>query len=102
MSRFVGDKDPRFEAINRSLEFDKRLWPFDIAQSKAHVTMLARAGVIEDSDRDTILTALDAVEHELAIGKFEFLESDEDIHMAVERRATELAGPVGGKMQPLS
>ncbi len=54
--------------------------------------------IITGEDRDAILTGLDAVERELAEERFPFREDDEDIHMAIERRLTELAGPVGGKL----
>jgi argininosuccinate lyase len=60
--------------------------------------MLAGAGIISEGDRDELLRGLDAVEAELAGGTFPFREDDEDIHMAVERRLTEIAGPVGGKL----
>jgi argininosuccinate lyase len=84
--------------MNSSLGFDRRLWPQDVAQSRAHARMLAARRIITDEDRDAILTGLDAVERELAEERFSFREDDEDIHMAIERRLTELAGPVGGKL----
>jgi len=98
MSRFSEPQDPDFQAINASLAFDRRLWPHDVAQSRAHARMLATQGIISDADRDALLAGLDAVEAELAEGTFSFDEGDEDIHMAVERRLTEIAGPVGGKL----
>jgi argininosuccinate lyase len=98
MSRFAEPQDPDFASINRSLDIDRRLWPYDVAQSRAHARMLAARGIIEESDRDALLAGLDAVEAELRGGTFPFREDDEDIHMAVERRLTEIAGPVGGKL----
>ncbi len=98
MSRFAEPQDPDFASINRSLDVDRRLWPYDVAQSRAHARMLAAQGIIADADRDALLTGLDAVEAELRDGSFPFAAADEDIHMAVERRLTELAGPVGGKL----
>jgi argininosuccinate lyase len=98
MSRFSEPQHEHFRALNTSLSFDRRLWPFDVAQSRAHARMLAGQGIIADADRDALLAGLDTVEHELAAGTFPFSEEDEDIHMAVERRLTELAGPVGGKL----
>jgi len=98
MSRFAEPQDPLFQALNRSLDVDRRLWPYDIAQSRAHASMLAARQIISDEDRDALLLALEEVEIELAEGRFPFLESDEDIHMAIERRVTEVAGPVGGKL----
>ena len=98
MSRFAEPQDPDFASINRSLDFDRRLWPYDVAQSRAHARMLAAQGIIGEGDRDALLAGLDAVEAELREGTFAFRKDDEDIHMAVERRLTEIAGPVGGKL----
>lgn len=98
MSRFSEPQDPLFQALDRSLEIDRRLWPYDVAQSRAHATMLASRGIIGDDDRDAILQALDTVEQELAAGRFPFRDDDVDIHMAIERRVTELAGRSGGKI----
>src|SRR3954447_26910897 len=98
MSRFAEPPDPAFQQLNNSLSFDRRLWPQDIAQSRAHAGMLAAAGIISDADRDALPAGLDAVERELIEERFPFRDDDEDIHMAIERRLTELAGPVGGKL----
>ena len=98
MSRFREPQDPAFQALNASIDFDRRLWPHDVAQSRAHARMLAAQGVLSREDRDALLAGLDAVEAELREGRFPFEPDDEDIHMAVERRLTELAGPVGGRL----
>jgi argininosuccinate lyase len=74
------------------------LYPYDVEQSRAHATMLASAGIITDADRDELLNGLDRVQAELDANEFKFLDDDEDIHMAVERRLTEIVGPVGGKL----
>jgi len=84
--------------MNTSLSFDQRLWPKDIDQSRAHARMLAAQQIISDGDRDALLEALDGVEAELVARAFRFTDEDEDIHMAIERRVTEIAGPVGGKL----
>src|ERR687883_366202 len=98
MSRFSQAQDPGFRALNASIAFDWRLGPYDVEQSRAHARMLAASGVISDSDRDTLLAGLDRVEAELDAGEFPFLDSDEDIHMAVERRLTEIVGAAGGRL----
>ncbi len=69
-------------------------WP----GSRAHVRGLERAGVLESGETAVLLTALNRVEEELASGIFVFQAGDEDIHTAVERRVTELAGDVGAKL----
>jgi argininosuccinate lyase len=98
MSRFREPQHPDFRRLNASLRFDRRLWPQDVAGSRAHVRMLAACAIVSCEDRDALLGALDAVERELAEDRFSFREEDEDIHMAIERRVRELAGPAGGRL----
>jgi len=98
MNRFSEPPDPDFDAINRSLDVDVRLWPFDIAQSRAHVAMLAAQGIISSEDAGAIIDALGSVEGELEAGLFAFEPTDEDIHMAIERRVGEIAGEAGGRI----
>ncbi|HEX6657588.1 MAG TPA: argininosuccinate lyase [Ilumatobacter sp.] len=96
--RFEGGPDEALMAYTSSLRFDRRLWRDDIAGSRAHVSGLARVGLISHDERDTVLTALAQVEREIGDGSFVFVAADEDIHTAVERRVTELAGPAGAKL----
>ncbi len=98
MSRFHEPQHADFHRLNASIDFDRRLWPQDIAQSRAHARMLGARGIIAEADRDALLGGLDAVERELAEDRFPFDAQDEDIHMAIERRLTELAGPVAGRL----
>ncbi len=98
MSRFAEPQHPAFRALNDSIWFDRRLAPYDVAQSRAHASMLAARGIISDEDRDELHRGLDQVQRELEQGSFPFADGDEDIHMAIERRLTEIAGPVGGKV----
>src|ERR687890_1656755 len=98
MSRFSQPPDGVFSALDSSIGYDWRLGPYDVEQSRAHATMLAAAGIVSDADRDALLGGLERVEAELDDGSFAFHEDDEDIHMAIERRLTEIVGPVGGKL----
>ena len=98
MSRFSEPPDPVFQALDSSIGFDWRLGPYDVAQSRAHATMLAAGGIIADDERDELLRGLEQVEQELEEGRFPFEDDDVDIHMAVERRLTAIVGPVGGKL----
>jgi argininosuccinate lyase len=98
VSRFHEPQDPIFQRLNSSIEFDRRLWPYDVEQSRAHAKMLAARGIIAPADRDALLTGLDQVAHELDAGGFRFDADDEDIHMAIERRLTEIVGAVGGRL----
>ena len=85
-------------AFTASIGVDRRLWRDDIAGSRAHVEGLAHVGLLTAAERDAVLTALDRTFDEMERGTFEFLPSDEDIHTAVERRVTELAGASGAKL----
>ncbi|HEY6396871.1 MAG TPA: argininosuccinate lyase, partial [Solirubrobacteraceae bacterium] len=98
MSRFSERQHADFRALNDSIGFDRRLGPYDVAQSRAHVEMLATQGIITGDEGRELVHALDRVARELDDGAFEIAGDDEDIHMAVERRVTEIAGPVGGKL----
>jgi argininosuccinate lyase len=98
MSRFREPQHADFQRLNASIDFDRRLWPQDIAQSRAHARMLADRGIIASGDRDALLAGLEEVELELAQERFPFAADDEDIHMAIERRVTEIVGAVGGKL----
>ncbi|WP_420436155.1 argininosuccinate lyase [Candidatus Poriferisocius sp.] len=96
--RFEGDPAEELMAYTASIGFDVRLAPDDVAGSRAHVRMLGRVGLLSDSEVDVVLAALHQTETELASGDFEFAPSDEDIHTAIERRVTELAGAAGAKL----
>ncbi len=96
--RFEGGPAAELMAFTESLSFDRRLWRDDIDGSRAHVRGLARAAIISQAECDRVLTALDVVADELGRGAFAFGPADEDIHTAVERRVTELAGAAGAKL----
>jgi argininosuccinate lyase len=98
VSRFQDPQHPDFHRLNASTDVDRRLWAQDIAQSRAHTRMLAARAIVSVEDRDALLRGLDAVEDEFAKGSFAFEPHDEDVHMAVERRLTELVGPVAGRL----
>jgi len=98
MGRFQDPQDPLFQALNSSIAFDYRLAPYDLEQSLAHARMLARADIIRAEDLAEIERGLDAVRQEIEEDRFEIQPGDEDVHMAIERRLTEIVGPVGGKL----
>jgi argininosuccinate lyase len=81
-----------------SLHYDRLLAVDDLAGSRAHVRGLGRSGLLSADELSTLLAALDQVDAELADGRFAFAPDDEDIHTAVERRVTEIAGDVGAKL----
>jgi len=86
------------ETFTSSVTVDRRLYAEDIQGSIAHCKTLEKARVLTQTESRTIVRALEAVKLELDRGKFRFVAQDEDIHMAVERRLTELIGPLGGKL----
>ena len=98
MGRFADPQDPLFRALNSSIVFDYRLAPYDIEQSLAHARMLARSAIIGEDDLEQIEKGLAVVRGEIEADTFLVQEDDEDIHMAIERRLTEVAGAVGGKL----
>ena len=96
--RLEGGMAPELAAMSISLGFDQQLGLVAVLGSAAHVRGLGRTGILSDEETQTLLSALEQVTGELSSGSFVFVESDEDIHTAVERRVTEIAGPVGGKL----
>jgi argininosuccinate lyase len=98
MGRFEDPQDPLFQALNSSIRFDYRLAPYDIEQSLAHVRMLARSKIISEDDAAALERGLAEVRQEVDDDRFEVRPDDEDVHMAIERRLTELVGPVGGRL----
>jgi argininosuccinate lyase len=96
--RFADGPADALLAFTESLSFDRRLAPDDLAGSRAHVAGLGRAGIVTADEVEAVLAALDQVGEELADGSFVFAPSDEDVHTAIERRVTELAGPAGARL----
>jgi argininosuccinate lyase len=93
-------RDPAAELLDYtvSLSYDRRLADDDLAGSRAHVRGLARVGLLSEGDAGILLAALERVGEELATDTFAFRAGDEDIHTAVERRVTEVAGDVGARL----
>jgi argininosuccinate lyase len=96
--RFDAGPAEAFDRLNASLAVDRRLWRHDIQGSRAHARMLASQGIISAEDGAAILGGLDQVAAELESGEFSFAPGDEDIHTAVERRLTEIAGDAGRRL----
>lgn len=94
----IQDKAPELRAIHVSVPFDRRLWREDVDGSLAHVAMLAQQGIVTAQEAEVISAGLNQVAAEIAAGAFDFREDDEDIHLNIERRLTEIVGPVGGKL----
>ena len=96
--RFQQPTDRLVEAFTSSLAVDRRLYRQDIEGSIAHCRGLERARVLTRRETQTLIDGLGRVRAELDGDRFAFRPQDEDIHMAIERRLTELIGPLGGKL----
>jgi len=96
--RFDSAPAAELVAFTQSLSYDQRLIFDDLECSRAHVRGLHRAGLLNQDELSQILDGLNTVEMEFRSGELVFVESDEDIHTAIERRVTELAGPAGAKL----
>ncbi|MDF1581159.1 MAG: argininosuccinate lyase [Desulfuromonadales bacterium] len=96
--RFTQPTDKFVEEFTASIEFDQRLWRYDIQGSKVHAAMLGRQGIIGVAEAEQISAGLDAILAEIEAGKVEFTVALEDIHMNVESRLIERIGAVGGKL----
>jgi argininosuccinate lyase len=96
-ARFRRPLLPELERFSSSLETDFELYPFDIAGSIAHARGLAAAGLLSKARLIAIERGLRRIRRELDEGEFDFRDTDEDIHTAVERRLTELT-PAGASL----
>ena len=96
--RFARGPSVIMQDINASIGFDRKLWRQDIRGSLAHAAMLARAGVIADSDETAIRTGLEGIAAEIEAGRFPFVNELEDIHMNIEARLVERVGEAGKRL----
>lgn len=95
--RFAGGPSEALDALNRSLGTDHRLWPQDVAASRAWAHALGRAGVVTADEEGLILHGLDRVAERLADGAA-LGAPDEDVHTLVERLLFEEIGELAGKL----
>jgi len=96
--RFTQPTDKFVEEFTASIEFDQRLYAYDIQGSKAHAEMLGRQAIIGTDEAAQIIAGLDEILADIEAGKVEFSVALEDIHMNVEARLIERIGSVGGKL----
>jgi argininosuccinate lyase len=97
--RFAQGPEDSVFALSRSIHFDWRLAPYDIRSSMAHLAILKKNGLISTKDSEAILTALKELATQVSNGTFTPIDSDEDVHSALERGLTEKLGPVGGSLR---
>jgi argininosuccinate lyase len=96
--RFSAAMDETLWNLSESYSFDHVLYAHDIQGSMAHVRGLEASGLLTREECQALLETLEVIKSEFDAGTFERHNSDEDVHMAIERRATELAGDVGAKI----
>src|SRR5215510_13296028 len=96
--RFASTPDAAMQAINASIDVDRRLWREDIEGSKAHAEMLAAQGIITREDNAAIQSGLDKIAAEIVSGTFLFSAELEDIHLNIEARLTERIGEAGKRL----
>ena len=96
--RFKSDTAEILDVFNASLPFDRKLYKQDILGSQVHAQMLAKCGILSAEESQKICDALAQIQTEIESGAFSFVLSDEDIHMALEKRLTQLIGATGKKL----
>lgn len=96
--RFSEATDAFVEEFTASIMFDKRMYKQDIQGSVAHAKMLVKANILSTDELDNIITGLSQVEKEMASGNFNWSIQQEDIHMNIEARLTEIIGVTGKKL----
>ncbi|MCG8041258.1 MAG: argininosuccinate lyase [Candidatus Thiodiazotropha endolucinida] len=96
--RFNEPTDAFVEAFTASVDFDRRLYRYDIQGSIAHARMLAQQGILSDQERDDIIQGLEQIQSRIAAGEFQWSVSLEDVHMNIESALTEAIGDAGKKL----
>ncbi|KAM7259497.1 hypothetical protein ACFE04_015238 [Oxalis oulophora] len=86
------------EKFTESISFDKALYKHDIIGSKAHASMLAKQGLMTDSDRDSIIQGLDEIQRQIEAGEFVWRTDREDVHMNIEAALTDMIGEPAKKL----
>jgi argininosuccinate lyase len=97
--RFQGGPAEALARLSVSVQFDWRLAAYDLAASRAHARVLARAGLLDAEELGRMLAALDDLEAACASGEFRPTVEDEDVHTALERGLLERLGALGGKLR---
>jgi argininosuccinate lyase len=98
--RFSSGPSPELSRLSKSTHFDWQLAPYDIAGSLAHSKALAAAGYLTAGELADMTAALEQLRSSVADGTFAALDSDEDVHAAMERGLIQLAGrELGGKIR---
>ena len=96
--RFSASASSLLDEFNASIMYDRKLYREDIEGSLAHAAMLSKQGIINTGELDAITNGLNQIRKEIESDEFEWKISDEDLHMGIEKRLTELIGDAGKKL----
>ena len=96
--RFTKETDQLVYNFNASITFDQKFYKQDIEGSIAHVTMLAKQGILTEQERDDIVRTLKEIRDEVESGKLEIISEYEDIHSFVEANLIDRLGDTGKKL----
>ena len=96
--RFTKEENQLVHNFNESLSFDQKFYRQDIEGSMAHVTMLAKQGIVSEEDKEAILKGLKGILEDIQSGKLEFTKEHEDIHSFVEANLTQRIGEAGKRL----
>lgn len=97
-ARFAQATDAFVEIFTSSIDFDRRMAIQDIDGSLAHAKMLCKIGILTESERDDIIKGLNLISQEIEQDKFNWSIKQEDVHMNIEARLTDLIGIAGKKL----
>jgi len=98
--RFADGPAPELAALSKSTHFDWVLAPYDVTASRAHAAVLHKAGLLTVEQRDGLLAGLDSLGCDLADGSFTAVDTDEDVHGALERGLIDRVGAdLGGRLR---
>ena len=96
--RFTKEENQLVHNFNESLSFDRKFYRQDIEGSIAHVTMLAKQGIVSEEDRDAIISGLKGILEDVEKGTLEFSSEYEDIHSFVEANLIKRIGEAGKRL----
>ena len=96
--RFTKETNQLVHNFNESLSFDQKFWRQDIRGSIAHVTMLAKQGILSQEDRDAIITGLEGIRDDIEEGRLPIGPGAEDVHSFIEETLTERIGEAGKRL----
>ena len=96
--RFTKETDQLVYNFNASISFDKKFYEQDIRGSIAHVTMLAKQGILTEDEKKQIIEGLNGIKQDVENGTLEITDKYEDIHSFEEANLIDRIGDAGKKL----